>query len=71
MTDACRSNPLSGPPADSPGHLKQAGTHWCKCVFTTTIINIQVSIPTTVESLKLVVVESYMSVDNHLCSSIF
>lgn len=28
MTDACRSNPLSGPPADSPGHLKQARAHW-------------------------------------------
>lgn len=68
VTDACRSNPLSGPPADSPGHLKQARTHWCKCVFTTTIINIKVSIPTTVESLKLVVDESYMSVDE---SSLF
>lgn len=28
MTVACRSNPLSGPPADSPGHLKQARAHW-------------------------------------------
>lgn len=78
MTDACRSNPLSGPPADSPGHLKQARAHWLLSAADVNVytqqqilifqLEIQVSTPTTVETLKLVVVDSYMSEDE---SSLF